>query len=186
MNEHDEERNAALAELDRALAEAVLAAQEERSVAGLRAQDAATIRGVVQLLWAVRVAEAEGLAEQKRTHLARLYSADHHLFPSMVMTADDTDPEAGEAGGLRDQATFRAEVGRRLRALRMWEDLSQEQLAARAGLTRGFISGVERGTQHLDAWRLRLLTRALRIPSGMLLGEAPEPFRANGGRRPRV
>ena len=183
MNEHDEERNAALAELDRGLVGAVLTAQEERSVAGLRAQDAATIRGVTQLLWAVRVAEAEGLAEQKRSHLARLYSADPHLFPSMVMTADDTDAELSETDGLGDQATFRAEVGRRLRALRLWEDLSQEQLATRAGLTRGFISGVERGTQHLDAWRLRLLTRALRVPSGMLLGEAPEPFRADRGRR---
>lgn len=186
MNEHDEQRHAALAELNRALVGAVLTAQEERSVAGLRAQDTATVQAVVQLLWAVRVAEAEGLAKQKRAQLARLYSTDSDLLSSMTMTADAADSDVGEADGLRDQATFKAEVGRRLRALRMWEDLSQEQLATRAGLTRGFISGVERGAQHLDAWRLRLLARALGVPSGMLLGEAPEPLRADGGRRPRV
>lgn len=75
VNEHDERRDAATAELDRALAGALLTSQEERSVAGLRAQDAATIRGVVQLLWAVRVAETTRLAEENRAHPAGLHSA---------------------------------------------------------------------------------------------------------------
>jgi hypothetical protein len=64
VNEHDNRREAALAQLDGALAGAVLTADEERSVSRLREQDTATIEGVARLLWAARAAEAARPADR--------------------------------------------------------------------------------------------------------------------------
>ena len=53
----------------------------------------------------------------------------------------EPDPEI-----MHDEAAFRAELGWRLRKLRTWDDdLSQDELAARAGVTRNFISAIEPG-----------------------------------------
>ena len=68
--------------------------------------------------------------------------------------------------------TFRLEVGSRIREKRSLRNLRQEELAERAGVSRNFVSAVERGTQRLDAWRLRLLAAALDCDlSWLLLGE---------------
>lgn len=102
----------------------------------------------------------------------------------LIPLTTDAGAEPREVGSLPDEITFRAEVGRRLRALRTWDDLSQQQLATRAGVTRNFVSGVERGALSLDAWRLRLLTRALNVTSGFLLCETPDPFPPDSTGRP--
>ena len=50
------------------------------------------------------------------------------------------------------------------------------QAAERAGVSRNFVSAVERGTQRLDAWRLRHLAIALNCDLGwLLLDERPLP-----------
>lgn len=162
MNEHDPRRDTALAELDRALAGAVLTGPEERSVLALRAQDARTISGVAQLLWAVRLAEATRLTLSAPESVVPAHgsvTSSGHRLPLEV--------PVGPAG-------FRREVGQRLRALRVGVDLSQRALADRAGVSRNLVSGVERGVRNLDAWRLRLLSRALQVPPGMLLGDTAE------------
>lgn len=79
-----------------------------------------------------------------------------------------------------DHVAFRQQMGRRLRELRVHLHLSQQELAARAGVSRNFVGGVERGVQSLDAWRLQLLSRALRVPPGTLL----EPSVEAGGVQP--
>jgi transcriptional regulator with XRE-family HTH domain len=66
---------------------------------------------------------------------------------------------------------FRRDVGRRIRSERWLRNLRQEELARRAGVTRNFVSAVERGTQRLDAWRLLHLARALDCELGYLLLE---------------
>lgn len=79
------------------------------------------------------------------------------------------------------EKAFRREVGRRIRAERSLLNLRQEELAERAGVSRNFVSAIERGTQRLDAWRLLHLARALDCELGWLLGEAhrlPQPRRA--------
>lgn len=76
MKERDHQRETAVAELDRALAEAVLTGREERSVTALRGQDALTIQGVTQLLWAVRLAEATQLTTGHRSPVGDLCSPD--------------------------------------------------------------------------------------------------------------
>jgi DNA-binding XRE family transcriptional regulator len=85
---------------------------------------------------------------------------------------DGLDPEV-----LRDEVKFRAEVGWRLRKLRTWnDDLSQDELARLAGVTRNFVSAIERGAQGLDAWRLWRIADALGVPLGVLLCQEPLPL----------
>ena len=67
------------------------------------------------------------------------------------------------------EQAFRREVGNRIRAERSLCNLRQDELAVRAGVTRNFVSAVERGTQRLDAWRLLHLARALDCDLGWLL-----------------
>ena len=67
------------------------------------------------------------------------------------------------------EKAFRREVGNRIRGERALLNLRQEELAARAGVSRNFVSAVERGTQRLDAWRLLHLARALDCDLGWLL-----------------
>jgi nucleoside-diphosphate-sugar epimerase len=59
MNEHNERRQAALAQLDRALAWAVLSPDDQQAVRRLRQQDTPTIDGVARILEAVRAAERQ-------------------------------------------------------------------------------------------------------------------------------
>ena len=56
---------------------------------------------------------------------------------------------------------YRRLVGKRVRAERVWQDLSQDEVAAQAGVTRNFVSAIERGVQGLDAFRLRSVADAL-------------------------
>jgi DNA-binding XRE family transcriptional regulator len=174
VNENDQRRDTALAELDRVLAGAVLTGPEERSVLALRAQDAPTISGVAQLLWAVRLAEASRLTATRPGSVAVFDSDSDSAEPVIPIRRSVTDsghrPPVGVPG---DPLAFRRELGLRLRDLRVRVDLSQRALAERAGVTRNFVGGVERGVQHLDAWRIWLLSRALQVSPGVLLLEEP-------------
>ena len=61
-------------------------------------------------------------------------------------------------------AAYRRAVGKRIRVWRVLHDRSQDELAASAGVTRNFVSAVERAAQGLDAARLRRLARTLDVP----------------------
>ena len=65
---------------------------------------------------------------------------------------------------------YRRQIGRRARIARTGLDLSQDDIATKAGLTRNYISATERGAQGLDTWRLRRLADALGVTAGWLLG----------------
>jgi transcriptional regulator with XRE-family HTH domain len=58
---------------------------------------------------------------------------------------------------------YRRLVGKRVRMERVWQDLSQDEVAAKAGVTRNFVSAIERGVQGLDAYRLRQVAEALGV-----------------------
>jgi transcriptional regulator with XRE-family HTH domain len=80
------------------------------------------------------------------------------------------------------EETFRRDVGNRIRTERYLHNLRQEELAERAGVSRNFVSAVERGTQRLDAWRLRHLALALDCDLGwLLLDERPLPRPRSAG-----
>lgn len=62
-------------------------------------------------------------------------------------------------------------IGPRLRHIRMEKGLTVEMLAASAGLDKGFLSRLERGTKRPSVETLLRLSTALDVPVGLLFGE---------------
>ena len=66
----------------------------------------------------------------------------------------------------------RRAVGRRLRTARVVLNISQQDVADAAGCSRNFVSGIERGAQGVDAYRLSLVALALRMrPRTLMEGD---------------
>jgi transcriptional regulator with XRE-family HTH domain len=59
---------------------------------------------------------------------------------------------------------FLVAVGGRIRQIRERAGLSQEALAAEAGIDRSYMSGVERGRRNFSMLKLKALARALNVP----------------------
>jgi transcriptional regulator with XRE-family HTH domain len=70
-----------------------------------------------------------------------------------------------------DERRVRRQVGKRVRVQRVAQELTQEELAQRAGVTRNFVSAIERSAQGLDAYRLGLVAEALGMDLHGLLTE---------------
>jgi transcriptional regulator with XRE-family HTH domain len=83
----------------------------------------------------------------------------------------------GDDGDTAADAVYRRAVGKRIRVWRVVNDRSQDELAAEAGVTRNFISAIERGAQGLDAVRLRRLAVVMDMSLGELLAEPDRPGR---------
>jgi transcriptional regulator with XRE-family HTH domain len=66
-------------------------------------------------------------------------------------------------------------VGARLRLLRTIHGLSLDELAQRTGLTKSYLSKVERGLSEPSLGSLLKLCQAYGITTGELLGEVPNP-----------
>ena len=69
-----------------------------------------------------------------------------------------------------DDRAFLAELGRRVRLHRLYRDLTQRQLAERAGLSRNFVSLLE-GGHGIDVRALRRIAQALNVPLLSLVAE---------------
>jgi transcriptional regulator with XRE-family HTH domain len=80
-------------------------------------------------------------------------------------------------------AAYRRAVGKRIRVWRVVNERSQDELAVEAGVTRNFVSAIERGAQGLDAVRLRRLARAMDMSLAELLAD-PDPPGNPDHRRP--
>lgn len=65
----------------------------------------------------------------------------------------------------------RAAFGQALRRLRLGKGLSQEDLAARAGIHRTYVGDVERGTRNIALVNMTRLAHALQIPLSELVEE---------------
>ena len=61
--------------------------------------------------------------------------------------------------------------GHKVRALRLGEGWSQEDLGNRCGLHRTYIGGIERGERNVSLLNIQLIARALGVPISMLVGE---------------
>ena len=70
----------------------------------------------------------------------------------------------------------RIQFGRRMRVLRRDRGLSQEQLAAKAGLHRAYVGRVERGEQNISLDNILRLAAALEVdPSELVRGLEAQP-----------
>ena len=81
------------------------------------------------------------------------------------MLRQDTDMTA-------EETEYRRAIGKRIRVWRVLHERSQDELAASAGVSRNFVSAVERGAQGLDAVRLRRLARAMNTTLAELLRDS--------------
>ena len=82
------------------------------------------------------------------------------------------DGAGGTGGAPRD---FEARVRERLRALRLAQRLSLEEVASRAGLTASAVSRLESGARRLALEHLPRLAAALGVPTDELLPSRPRP-----------
>lgn len=64
---------------------------------------------------------------------------------------------------------IRAKFGKNLRQLREKQDLTQEELADRAGMHWTYIGQIERGVRNPSLVNLYKLAKALKVSSGQLL-----------------
>jgi len=76
------------------------------------------------------------------------------------------------SGEVDPDAWLRA-LGKRVRLLRLTREMTQDELATAAGMSRSFVSLIEHGTHGVDVVRLLRLSAALDVPLVELLG-APD------------
>ena len=72
-------------------------------------------------------------------------------------------------------ADLQREFGARLRFLRQQAGLSQEKLAAKAGLHTTYVSGVERGEYNVSLQNVAKFAKALAVPVTELFGGETAP-----------
>lgn len=68
-----------------------------------------------------------------------------------------------------DDAVFLRALGHRVRVLRVMNNLTQAELGNRAGVSRSFVSLIEKGLHGIEIVRLRHLATALGVPLPRLL-----------------
>jgi DNA-binding XRE family transcriptional regulator len=74
------------------------------------------------------------------------------------------------------EAAYRRLIGKRVRAERVWQELSQDELASKAGVTRNFVSAIERGAQGLEPTRCSGSPRRSAVGFNDLMAEADSPL----------
>jgi transcriptional regulator with XRE-family HTH domain len=70
-----------------------------------------------------------------------------------------------------DERVYLRALGKRIRLLRVDRELSQEQLARAAGMSRNFVSSIERGAHGVDVVRLVRLASALDVDISVLVSD---------------
>ncbi len=74
----------------------------------------------------------------------------------------DSESATDQALGVEGKAV-RVAFGLRLRSVREAADLSQEALAAKAGLDRSYVGSVERGERNISLENICVLAKALSV-----------------------
>ena len=69
-----------------------------------------------------------------------------------------------EATGREAEAAFLRRLGKRVRLLRLIRELTQDELAQATGMSRSFVSLIEKGSHGVDVVRLLRLADALDVP----------------------
>ena len=84
------------------------------------------------------------------------------------------------SGGVFDTDAWLRALVRRVRILRLTREMTQDDLAVAAGMSRSFVSLIEKGTHGVDVVRLLRLAAALDVPLAELLGAIPPDRRLPG------
>jgi transcriptional regulator with XRE-family HTH domain len=95
-------------------------------------------------------------------------------------------PEETPSEMLQTWAARRAQLGARIRELRLDRELSQEALALEAGLSRNMLIGIEWGRRSIAYERLWDIAEALAVPVEQLLQTPQRPLTRTtfrGGRK---
>jgi transcriptional regulator with XRE-family HTH domain len=71
----------------------------------------------------------------------------------------------------QEQAIVEAEIGKRIKAFRTQKRITLEELANRAGFTKGYLSKVEKSKKSPPVSTLGIIARALGVTISALLGE---------------
>jgi transcriptional regulator with XRE-family HTH domain len=79
-----------------------------------------------------------------------------------------------KAGMLSFSTAVNSAFGARLRTVRRSRDLSQDELAARMGLSRATVATIEGGKQNIQLNQMFLMARALDVPVDQLVPTLPE------------
>lgn len=98
------------------------------------------------------------------------------LLNRYVQARKNTDEESAPPSEA-DLALWVA-VGKALRALRKERGISQEALALNAGVSRGYLSELERGEHDPGLWTLWRLSKALKITLSRLAREIVVQYEA--------
>jgi transcriptional regulator with XRE-family HTH domain len=69
----------------------------------------------------------------------------------------------------QDERDYLRAMGKRVRLRRVDRDLTQQELAGRAGMSRNFVSSIERGAHGVDIVRIRRLALALDVEMDALV-----------------
>ena len=64
--------------------------------------------------------------------------------------------------------TVRTQLGKTVRELRLARELSQEELAFRAGVHRTYLGGIERGKRNPSLRNIAAIAKALGVPLSQL------------------
>jgi len=89
-----------------------------------------------------------------------------------IYDARIADLAAGREGMLPDPVSAALLRGERLlRALRKWRGLTQDELAAKCGITQGYLSDIEAGRRVGAAETLATVANALDIPGGWIASQ---------------
>src|ERR1051325_2806148 len=94
------------------------------------------------------------------------------------MTLRGVAPPSRTPGPGRRKATDRADVGRRIRALRMQRRLTLNDVAAKSGITQSALSQIEREQASPTVGTLKAIASALSVTIGDLFPASRSPGRA--------
>ena len=86
----------------------------------------------------------------------------------------------GGVVGEVDVEAWLVALGKRVRILRLTREMTQDDLAVAAGMSRSFVSLIEHGTHGIDVVRLLRLAAALEVSLVDLLGVTPPDRRSPG------
>ena len=73
----------------------------------------------------------------------------------------------------QDAVVFMRALGKRVRLLRLIAEMTQEELADAAGISRGFVSLIEHGAHGVDVVRLVRIAAVLGLPLHELVNLGP-------------